>query len=208
MERVVGRPLVEFWSRLQNTVHPDDAEFLKCERHSFNLDFPPPAFIGDVNNARVLLLNANGGYDDEITPAEFNDEEATKRFVDLLRVPQPMVGPEISPYYTASGYADLLRSGDLALINAVAYRSRRISQEPENKHAAKGLPSAIFHRNWLRKVLLPAAALGEILVIAHRFTLWGLRSSENLPGVLFSRNSASPHLSKIVRAEIDEFLQT
>ena len=40
-------------------------------RHSFNLDYPPGPFVGDVDNVPGVILMANGGYDPALTPREF-----------------------------------------------------------------------------------------------------------------------------------------
>lgn len=41
--------LANYWARLEESVHPDDRTvFREHPEHGFNLDFPPPAFIGDV----------------------------------------------------------------------------------------------------------------------------------------------------------------
>jgi hypothetical protein len=43
-----------------------------AHRHCFNLDFHPPAFVGDLA-APVVVLYANGGFDPNLTPREFAD---------------------------------------------------------------------------------------------------------------------------------------
>ena len=199
--------IVRHWSLLEGSVHPLDSELLERESHSFNLDFPPPAFIGDIINARVVLLEANGGYDPVVTPQEFSDPMAVSRYLNYLRHPQPLRPELIAPYYGRRNYAELIASGDMTLVNAVAYRSAAISREPENKRIAGKLPSALLHKKWLRNVLLPAAARGERLVVAHRNALWGLgRSEAPLPGVLFTTNPVSSDLSRAALEEIRLFL--
>ncbi len=61
--------IVNYWRRLEGPLHPDDKAVFDVHYHSFNLNFPPPAFIGDVENAPVVLLEANGGYDPVVTPS-------------------------------------------------------------------------------------------------------------------------------------------
>jgi hypothetical protein len=63
--------IVRHWSHLSDAVHPSDAPVFYANKHSFNLEFPPPAFIGDIINAPVILLDANGGFDPIVTPNEF-----------------------------------------------------------------------------------------------------------------------------------------
>ena len=194
----MGDALVEHWSRLADGAdsektgpfaHPDDAELFRTRAHSFNLDFPPPAFIGDILNAPVVMLDANGGYHPSATPWEFSQPGAIERYLDCLRHPQPADRDQVAPYYAGRKFADLLFSGDLVLVNAVAYRSPAISQEPENRRLAELLPSTRVHRNWLQGVLR-SAACGERLVVAHRNGLWGglKRNEAPPPGVIFTSN--------------------
>jgi hypothetical protein len=197
--------LVDHWQKLVSSVHPDDEPIFRQNQHTFNLDYPPPAYLGDVINAPVILLDANGGYNPLDTPLEFRDQSAVNRYIDLLRYPRAIDPAEISPYYAQRNYAKFIRDGKMALVNAVAYRSPSISQEPLNKSLAKILPSAVVHRMWLRENLLPQAARGERLVIAHRNSLWNLRRAEAPSGVHFSKNPVSPDLSNEFKAMILEW---
>lgn len=176
--------------------------------HCFNLDYPPPAFVGDIINAPVILLDANGGYDPVVTPSEFAAPDAIDRYLDLLRNPRAVHPGKIAPYYGARNYADLIAAGKLALVNAVAYRSAAISREPDNRRVAEQLPSTAVHRAWLRDLLIPAASSGERLIIAHRTKLWRIRRSEpDLHGVVFTTNPVSADMSNAVPAEIRTFLE-
>jgi len=200
-------PIVRHWSQLDGSVHPLDAHVFAGNTHSFNLDYPPPAFIGDINNAPVILLEANGGYDPGVTPTEFAAPDAIDRYLDLLRNPRAVHPGQIAPYYGARNYADLIAAGQVALVNAVAYRSTSISREPDNRRVAEKLPSTAVHRAWLRDVLIPAASRGERLVIAHRTALWRIKRSESeLHGVVFTTNPVSADMSRATLAEILAFL--
>ena len=64
---------------------------------------------------------------------------------------------EIAPYYRSRNYTLLIEKGVLVLVNAVAYRSPKITKEPRNLRVAELLPSTTVHRNWLRTELLPQA---------------------------------------------------
>ena len=59
------------WSRLEGNVHPDDLPIFDRHPHSFRINFPPPAFIGNIDTAPIVILMANGGYNEEGTPKEF-----------------------------------------------------------------------------------------------------------------------------------------
>ncbi|PWK56260.1 hypothetical protein C8D95_105328 [Silicimonas algicola] len=191
--------LVEHWRRLHGPVHPDDMHVLANLPHSFNVDYPPPAFIGDIVNAPVVLLDANCAYDPTLTPSGFSNREAYVRFVQLLHEPCPVEPASIAPYYGKRNYRSLIASGRLAVVNAVPYRSRGISREPENRRIAERLPSTQVHRDWLRNELIPAAARGERLVVVHRTSLWKIsRREDDLPNVVFTPNPRSPDLSRWV----------
>lgn len=199
--------IVEHWRKLTGAVHPDDAIALRSSLHSFNLDFPPPAYIGDIDRAPVVLLEANGGYDPGRTPREFRDPSFVTTYLDLLHNPRSVDPASIAPYYGQRNYSRLIAAGQLVLVNAVAYRSKGISTEPANKGLAEKLVSTRIHRNWLRKELLPAALRGERLVIAHRNGLWKLKSSEGpMHGVIFTTNAISPDMSLEVLKLINTFL--
>ena len=211
----MGDALVEHWSRLADGAdsektgpfaHPDDAELFRTREHSFNLDFPPPAFIGDILNAPVVMLDANGGYHPSATPWEFSQPGAIERYLDCLRHPQPADRDQVAPYYRDRNYSKLLFSGELALVNAVAYRSRRISQEPENRRLAELLPSTRVHRDWLQGVFR-SAARGERFVVVHRNRLWKLNRKEERPGVYFTTNPVSKDLSAKALEIIRRFLE-
>lgn len=199
--------IVDHWSQLDGSVHPLDAPVFATNPHSFNLDYPPPAFIGDINNAPVVLLEANGGFDPVVTPSEFAAPDALDRYLDLLRNPRAVHPGQIAPYYCARNYADLIAAGEMVLVNAVAYRSVSISREPNNRRLAEQLPSTAIHRAWLRDVLVPAASRGERLVVAHRTALWRIKRSEpDLNGVIFTTNPVSADMSRATLAEIRAFL--
>lgn len=199
--------LVEHWRLLDGPVHPVDSVVFGRGRHSFNLDFPPPAFIGDIVNAPVVLLDANGGYDPIVTPAEFPDQRSHDRYLDLLHRPRAIEPGSIAPYYGSRNYSRLIADGILALVNAVAYRSPSISREPDNRKLAEQLPSTHVHRRWLRHELLNEAASGDRLVIAHRTSLWKISKAEgSIPGVHFTTNPVSADLSKATLVAISRFV--
>lgn len=186
--------LVDHWRRLTGSVHPDDAPFFASHPHTFNLDWPPPAYIGDVDNAPVVLLMMNGGYNPAMTPREFEDAGAVERYLDTLRNPRPINPRDVSPYYDAGSYGPHIASGRLALVNAVAYRSPGLNDEPNNKRLANLLPSTTVHRRWLRQELIPQAIAGERVVIPHRNGMWKLgRNEYDHPNILFTTNPISPY---------------
>jgi hypothetical protein len=141
-----------------------------------------------------------------VTPAEFARAGAVERFLDLLHDPRPVEPATGAPYYGARNYAGLIARGVLVLVNAVAYRSRSISRELDNREVAGLLPSTAVHRKWLRSELLPQAMAGKRLVIAHRTSLWGLRRREIAsPNVLFTTNPVSADLSRDALKAISEY---
>jgi hypothetical protein len=87
--------------------------------------------------------------------------------------------------------------GQAVIVNAIAYRSHSITNEPANKKMRKILPSALLHRRWLLNDVLPAVKAGKRKVIAHRPSLWDLDRTRS--DFLFSTNPVSEHLSEAMR---------
>jgi len=97
--------LRRFWARLEDSVHPDDKPiFAEYPQHTFNLKFPPPAFVGDVDAAPIVILMSNGGYKPGITEREFPDEASISEYRRIfaarctryLRVFRPITQPGAS----------------------------------------------------------------------------------------------------------------
>jgi hypothetical protein len=170
----------------------------------FNLDYPPPAYIGDIENAPVVLLNGNGGYKSVETPLEFPDAAAAKRALDLLHNPRPVSSRDVSPYYASANYAPWLKTGELALVNAVAYRAPEITGGVVR--VSHELPSALLHRRWLNDELIPAARAGRRLIVAHRNRLWNLPRSRESLGLLFTSNARSKSLPDETLNDVKQFL--
>ncbi len=193
------KELAEYWARLKDVVHPDDKDtFRRVSDHGFNLDFPPPAFIGDIVNAPVIILDTNGGYKSGITPGEFPDHETQDEFRERLSVPRPVnpTARSMSRYYLDRNYSKWLISGEAALVNGVAYRSAN-GKARGMKRLTKELPSAQFHQQWLRKIVAPLAARGERFVVIHRWTRWNGATDvlRGLPTAIFSSAPVSPDLT-------------
>ncbi|MEM7270837.1 MAG: hypothetical protein AAF401_16490 [Pseudomonadota bacterium] len=191
--------LVKHWRKLRGAVHPVDAPVFEKYHHSFNLDWPPPAYVGDVNNAPFILLMMNGGYHQQDTAAEFNEEGSVNRYIENLHNPRAVKPQYISKYYAAGNYGDFISDGRLALVNAIAYRSGKLSEEKQNQQVAELLPSTQLHRQWLFDELIPQAMSGKRFVIAHRNRFWKIRRSDfEHPNIVFTNSPASPYLPKNV----------
>jgi len=181
-------------------VHPDDeAVFERFEgQHTFELAYPPPAFIGNPD-APVVVLLANGG---RSRRGEFDDPGAAGAFYAALRgekfTLEDVHGSEPLRGWVAAGLA--------VRVNSVAYRSERLSAEPANRAVAEHLPSVALHRRWLREDVLPAARAGKRFVIAHRRGVWGLERSEASETVIFTANPISPQPSKAATDKAREWL--
>ncbi|KUF10415.1 hypothetical protein AVJ23_13540 [Pseudoponticoccus marisrubri] len=153
-------------------VHPQDQAILAGpDAGCFNLDYPPPAFIGDIVNAKVVILLLNGGFDPEVTPAEFPDTASEVAYRDRLARPRLIEDRHTAPYYLGRNYTQWLREGRAAVLNAVAYRSRDTGDACVAR-LAKVLPSAEFHRTWLRETLWPEVSAGRRFVVVNRWGLW------------------------------------
>lgn len=170
--------LPEYWMALKKTdlgwAHPEDLMAFRSSQHSFNLDFPPPAFVGDILNARLIVLAANGGYKKDVTSKEFAAPGSEDRYMERLTDPSHVDWSEVAPYYRGINYADLVFSGAAVIVNACAYRSPKISNEPENRKLIERLSSVRFTRRWLLETIFPEAEAGQRLIIGKRHGLWNL----------------------------------
>jgi hypothetical protein len=194
-----------FWGRLEGSVHPDDKLAFAENPHSFNLEFPPPAFVGDIDNAPIIILMANGGYHVDRTPTAFLDDMDHQDYRDYLAGRSKERPARLPKYYTREKW---FQDGSAVFVNAVAYRSRRISSEPANKRLAQILPSSIVHRRWLMDEVIPAVRSDKRMVVAHRHGLWDLdrQSLADCPNFIFSTNPASPFFSKATRERVNVWL--
>ena len=215
-QTMTGHPLVRHWQKLKGKtplngkdvyVHPDDMDvFRNCAtKHSFNFDYPPPAYVGDIVNAPVVMLLTNGGYSDG-TQNEFSEQGDAERYLKRLHDPSLMRPEGYSQYYRErKKSAELLEDGKLAIVNAVAYRSPGFTDA--NRKIANKLESVKRHRRWLKKVLLPAAADGKRFVIAHRYTHWQLNPEDDKQDNLyFSKSQRNSYMEHGARDRADEFL--
>jgi hypothetical protein len=173
------------------------------------LEFPPPAFIGDIDNAKVVILMASGGYNAE-TNKEFPDASDHQEYIDWLAGRRAEIPKNLSKYYIDQRIFSWIDDGRAVIANAIAYRSPKISEEPANIKLGTSLPSNRVHKAWLNNEIFPMAKRNERLVVAHRYSLWGLRKAhppihQNL---LFSPNPASPYLSLPIKKIIQDWLRT
>jgi hypothetical protein len=133
--------IAKFWGRLDGAVHPDDIPIFDARpEHSFNLKFPPPAFIGAVDTAPIVILMSNGGYKSGVTEAEFSDEASVLEYRSFIRGEVSALPPRLAGYYNAGPFAGWIADGSAVLVNAVPYRSPRLSDEPHNQSLQNGLP--------------------------------------------------------------------
>jgi len=197
------KSLAAYWSALRDTIHPDDeATFADNSEHGFDLSFPPPAYIGDVENAPIIILDNNGGFDPTMTPNEFRTTGAADGFRRNLAASAGVdpKAPWVSPYYLQRNYTKWLVTGEAALVNGVAYRSVS-GREKSVARLTKVLPSALFHRRWLIETVLPSVDSGERFLIVHRWSRWG-----DVAGTLRGRagtiHSSAPISKDLTAAEV------
>ena len=207
--------IVRFWRQQLKTpegqwLHPEDKHILGRQTHSLNLDFPAAPFVGNVIGAPVLILIANPGYHPTATPYEFRRGEADiRRHMGQLSYPDTADWSGAGGgYYETVKYGALILDGRAAVVDACAYRSVRISQEPQNRELLEDLPSVCFTRRWLRNCVLPLARKGQKLVVAKRWSLWDVRKPEleRLDGVVVD-HPQSPHMKKRTMEILYEWLQ-
>ena len=207
--------IVDFWKKQTEPiegkwVHPEDAGVLLNSPHSFNLDFPAGAFVGDILRAPVIILAANGGYDPKMTPQEFAGETAKSDYLERIVSPSPADWNSVSPYYHKVNYGKYLFDGRVALVNACAYRSPKISREEEadNRKILKRLRSVKFARDWLLECMLPLAKSGRRLVVAKRYGLWRLpQTAWQVSGVTKDPYPVSPDITGDAWKKVENFIE-
>ena len=195
--------LTEFWSHLEGPVHPEDARYF-LERPDvaalLQTNFIPSAFFGDVENAKVILCYGNGGAEDE--QAFYRSPQMQAALLSHIRKPGPIDPDRFFTYFSGEWHTQLIRDGQAALVNAVAYRS--VNMNALTDANMKGIPSVRIARNWIKTACAEAAA-GRRLVVLQRRRLWGVKAHP-APGVVFATNPVSKSLSKETRAAIETFL--
>jgi len=195
------RDIVEYWSGQRRSksgcwVHPKDEMLFTSTEHSFNLDFPVSPYVGDIINAPVIILGANAGYNPVITPKEFPDDASINKYVERVRRPAESDWSWVARYYDRVNYGRLLASGKAAFINACPYRSKKISEEPENRRLLNRLPSTKFARSWLLGAVVPLTQSGERLIVAKRPGLWKLPPHlKEMEGIVFDPAPISPQIT-------------
>lgn len=199
--------LAEYWRRFACSEHPDDKPvFDSSPQHTFNLQFPPPAFVGRLD-APIVILMSNGGYKPGITEAEFPSREVIEGFAACLRGENSSLPPHLSSYYFRGRLGALIKDGKAVLVNAIPYRSPRLSKEPNNQAVARRLRSLEVHRTWLFREVLPAARNKDRFVFVHRNGWWSVPRSEASDFVIFSDpqlaepNRPAPDGNKLAHAE-------
>ena len=187
--------------------HPDDFEALEKNPHTFNLEFPVSPYVGDILNAPVIILGANAGYREDRTPTEFPDQAAVDRYLDRVRNPATTDWSGMAPYYYGTNYGPLLLDKKAVWINACAYRSPKLSQEPQNRRLIRKLPSALFTRRWLIEAVAPLAERGDRLIVAKRYGQWNLPSElKDASGIVFDPAPVSRQITSKPWQEIQRFL--
>lgn len=205
--------VVDFWRGNQAAgadgkwTHREDRDSLDAGPHSFNLDHPVSPYVGDVLGAPVIILGANGGYSAELTPSEFPDQGAVRAYVERVDNPSAADWSFVSRYYDRTNYGALVASGQAVVVNACAYRSPKISEEPDNRAMLKRLPSSVFMRRWLLEAVLPMAENGERLIVVKRGGQWNLpKTMKESRGVAVDPAPVSPQITGVPMAELAGFL--
>lgn len=205
--------IVTYWQGLHRDVrgrwiHSDDAPAFDDAPHSFNLDFPVSPFVGDILRAPVIILGANAGYRPDVTPDEFPDEKTLQAYRNRIRDPSGADWSSVAPYYSGVNYGPLIADGRAVLLNACAYRSPKISEEPENKKLIRRLPSVAMARRWLLEAVRPLLVSDERIVIVKRAGLWVLPADfRTLPGVTVDPAPISSQLTAVPWAAVQSRLR-
>lgn len=208
--------IVEFWRNEQKAnsqglwAHRLDWQALNSGTQTFNLDYPVSPYIGNVLDAPVIILNANAGFNSDLTPDEFTADNAIRRYLDRVDNPSDSDWSTVSHYYNGTNYGQLVASGKAVVVNACAYRSPKISdrREAANRAMIKRLPSTIFAKKWLIQAVLPMAEKRGRLVVINRGGLWNLGSSFKAVGVVRDPCPRSPNITSNALEAMTKFLAT
>lgn len=201
----------EFWRKLDGPVHPQDETFFEANpdaKSVFHLFLPPPAFIGDVDGARVIVLMMNGNYKPGITESHFPDQASQSEYIRYIRGEQTQMPTNLAGYYRTGPLAAWLENGTAALVNAVAYRAPALTKVPGIMKKISGLPSFAEHLAWVTEDLIPHAQQGHRFLLVHRNGLWRLPRDIAGPNIIFSTNPVSKNPSESALGRIREWLKT
>lgn len=207
------RDIVTYWQGLHcddrgRWIHSDDGPTFDSMQHSFNLDFPVSPYVGDILRAPVIILGANAGYRADVTPIEFPDEATIQAYRNRVRYPSDSDWSSVAPYYSNVNYGALIANGAAVLVNACAYRSPKISAEPENRRLIRRLPSVVITRRWLLEAVRPLLVSNQRIVIVKRGGLWELPVDfKLLPGVTVDPAPISPQLTATAWAVVQSRLR-
>lgn len=187
--------IFEFWRGLpgDTNIHPRDAQVLGRVPHDFDLRCLPSPFRGPLRTAKIVLLYASPGWDeDEVAHAQ---TDGARRYYELVRSGNcelPTAEEHPSGYRWARsrveqfecGTYDELRS-KIAFLNINAYKSESLDGQ---RHVLAALPSCRAALDWAQRILFPAAEKGERIVVCLRSAnYWGLTRGASF-GSLFAPN--------------------
>jgi hypothetical protein len=200
--------LTEFWRKLNldQSVHPCDREALSAWPHSFNTDEPPPAFIGDIERAPVIVLVSNGGWNTETAKEFLQPHNSPADYVTRLHNSTACDPSIVSPYYARSNLKQFLARGDVALLNLIPYRSPELSKEPENLAFAPRLWSSQIAVQWVNEVAMPQAQSGTRLMILKR-GIWLKFVERRWHPNLVDTQRRGPHVSVTALRAISTFVK-
>lgn len=196
--------LTEFWRqmKLDETIHPLDKAILEKTSHSFRTGEPPPAFIGDIERAPVIVLFSNGGWDSHTAREFLQPENSPAKYVARLYNSSPCNPASVSAYYAKSNLASFIATGEVAFLNLIPYRSPKLSKESENRALAYSLASSQQAIKWTNRIL----KMNDRMVILKR-TIWLDFIEQHLQQYL-TRTSVQigQHVSNRTKAQVSEFL--
>ncbi|MCC5610776.1 hypothetical protein LC612_29525 [Nostoc sp. CHAB 5834] len=205
--------IVDFWRGKQQVdsngrwSHRLDAKDLSNRPHSFNLDYPVSPYIGDVLAAPIIILNANAGYRRDITDGEFPDKGSIDAYKNRVDNPSEGDWTSVSRYYDDTNYGHWIAYRQVVVVNACAYRSPKLSEEPDNAQIIPHLPSSVFMRRWLLEAVVPLSRDGERLIVVNRGGHWRLPSSfKSNTGVIADPFPRFPRIYRDQIAIMEAFL--
>jgi len=148
---------------------------------------------------------SNGAYKPGVTEAEFPDAISVSEYRRYISGEVAALPPRLARYYATGQVGEWIYAGKAVIVNAVPYRSPKLSKEAYNKDVSSRLVSLAAHRRWMFEEVLPEAARCRRFILVHRNGWWRIPPQFSGPCVLFSNPArAEPNRQAPDREKLDQ----
>ena len=177
---------------------------------SLDFSFPPGPFFGPLKTAKVILCYGNPGIDDPsvsaiTSPASheilINQLSGESEYPHILSGWRQWFSQKANSLF--DGNIELAGK-NVAIFNLIPYASKNMDHISK---IANCLPSVWAAQDHLRKILIPKAKAGKILLVMCRSSnLWGLKSSHNCRNILI--NDSRTGFNSEIKGNIKNWLRS